>query len=108
MLHLVKKVIILYGVLSEISPFVLMFDKKQQNKDDVPRIKKVTFCGIYWVFAQFLSKISTLRFQFLCKISTFVLFFHEKHPEIEDVPHIDLAFCENCHCIILGFCSISV
>ena len=38
-------------------------DKKQQNKDYVPPIKKVTFKEIvdvlYWVFAQFLSKIST-------------------------------------------------
>ena len=40
-------VAVLYGVfdqfLSEISPFGLFFDKKQQNKDDVPRIKSVTF-----------------------------------------------------------------
>ena len=40
-------VAVLYGVfaqfLSEISPFCLFFDKKQQNKDDVPRIKSVTF-----------------------------------------------------------------
>ena len=26
--------------MSEISPFVLFSDKKQQNKDDMPRIKK--------------------------------------------------------------------
>ena len=42
-----KVVAVVYGVfahiLSEISPFVLFFDKKQQNKDDVPRIKSVTF-----------------------------------------------------------------
>ena len=40
-------VAVLYGVfdkfLSGISPFGLIFDKKQQNKDDVPRIKSVTF-----------------------------------------------------------------
>ena len=39
---------------SEISPFVLFFDKKQQNKDDVPGIKNVTFCEncvcIIWGF----------------------------------------------------------
>ena len=29
--------------LSKISPFVLFFDKKQQNEDDIPRIKSVTF-----------------------------------------------------------------
>ena len=29
--------------LSKISPFGLFFDKKQQNKDDVPRKKNVTF-----------------------------------------------------------------
>ena len=48
MLHFKKKVTLLYGlfaqILSEISPFVLILDKKQQNKDDVPRIKNVTFC----------------------------------------------------------------
>ena len=46
--HFVKIVIVFYGVfaqiLSEISPFVLILDKKQQNKDDEPRIKNVTFC----------------------------------------------------------------
>ena len=51
-------VAVLYGVfdqfLSEISPFGLFFDKKEQNKYDVPRIKSVTFYGncrcIIWSF----------------------------------------------------------
>ena len=67
--------------MSEISPFVLIFDKKQQNKDDVPRIKNVTFCEImpvlYGVYAQFSSKISPLvLYQFIRSI--FILLFHEK------------------------------
>ena len=59
--------------MSEISPFVLFFDKKQQNKDDVPRTKNVTFFEmvlvLYGVFAQILAKISPLvLFQFIRKI----------------------------------------
>ena len=47
MLDFKEIVAVLYLVfdqfLSEISPFGLFFDKKQQNKDDVPLIKNVTF-----------------------------------------------------------------
>ena len=58
-----KIIAVVYGlfaqIMPEISPFVVIFDKKQQNKDDVPRIKNITMC-------------------------------------------------ENCACIIWGFCSIFV
>ena len=53
-LHFLKIVAVLYGVfaqfLSKTSPFGLFFDKKQQNKDDVPPIKNVTFCENYRCF----------------------------------------------------------
>ena len=68
--------------MSEISPYGKLFDKKQQNKDDMPRINNVTFCEnyaciLYGVFAQFSSKISPLvLYQFIRSI--FILLFHEK------------------------------
>ena len=66
---------------------------------------KIVFV-LYGVFASFLSKISPLLlFQFIWKISCFILFFDEKQPK--NVPPIkNVTFCENCGCIIWGFCSL--
>ena len=69
-LHFLKIVAMLYRVfaqfLSKISPFGLFFDKKQQNKDDVPCIKNVTFfencCCIIGGFWSILSLKSHLSF----------------------------------------------
>ena len=50
MLHFVKIVVVVSWVfaqiLSEMPPFALFFDKKQQNKDDVPHIKTLHFVNI--------------------------------------------------------------
>ena len=57
------------------------FDKKQQNKDNVPQIKTLRFKEIvavlYGVFAEFLSEILP-----------FVLFFDKKEQNKDDVPRI--------------------
>ena len=55
MLHFEKIIAVAYWVfaqfLSKISPFALFFDKKQQNKDDVPLIKYVIWlvAGKLWL-----------------------------------------------------------
>ena len=82
--------------MSEISPFVRFFDKKQQNKDDVATIKNVTFsknCAcrlvLYGVFTQFSSKISPLVFFNLLEKSHLLFYFlTNNNQKKDDLPPI--------------------
>ena len=72
-LQFVKIVTLLFGVFaqiwSEILPFVLVFDKKQQNKDDLPRIK-IHFVKIVRIISCFCSTfvLNLIFFSFLIDV----------------------------------------
>ena len=102
--------------MSEISDFVLFFDKKQQNKDDVftSYKKRYTLRKLWLYYMGFLLNFRLkshlpLFFNLCVNSPLFIYFLTKSNQKRRCASHKkNVTFCENFCCIILGFCSIFV